>query len=312
MLKITPYSAQHKDEWDTFVSRSKNGTFLFCRDYMEYHSDRFEDYSLMIHSKGKLMALLPANATEQTLYSHQGLTYGGLIVANTMKTALMLAIFDALIMHLKKEHFFKFIYKTVPAIYHSYPAEEDCYALFRNGAKLYRRDISSTIYLNEKISFSTLRKRKIKIAKKHHLKVEETQDARELYPILLTNLNEQHKTRPAHSQKELEFLKSRFPEQIKFFLSKTTDYQALAGIVVYEMKHTIHTQYICSTPLGRRIGALDILLEHLINTLYKHKRYFDFGISTENKGLHLNEGLVGQKEMFGGRGICYDSYRVDL
>ena len=40
--------------------------------------------------------------------------------------------------------------------------------------------------------------------------------------------------------------------------------------------------------------------------------YMDFGRSTEGDGSILNEGLVAQKEGFGGRTICYDTYEWDV
>ena len=46
-IDIVKYNHNMKAEWDAFVKTSKNGTFLFMRDYMEYHNDRFIDYSLL-------------------------------------------------------------------------------------------------------------------------------------------------------------------------------------------------------------------------------------------------------------------------
>ena len=79
IINIERYTAEKAAEWDEFVAKSKNGTFLFDRNYMDYHADRFADFSLMFYNdKHKLCALLPANIDDGTLYSHQGLTYGGL------------------------------------------------------------------------------------------------------------------------------------------------------------------------------------------------------------------------------------------
>ena len=61
MFDIIRYTKDKADEWNEFVARSKNGTFLFNRNYMDYHSDRFADYSLMFYRKGRLYALMPAN-----------------------------------------------------------------------------------------------------------------------------------------------------------------------------------------------------------------------------------------------------------
>ena len=61
-MKIQCYEDSQKQVWDEFVGGSKNGTFLFFRDYMDYHRDRFEDHSLLIwEDNGRLIALLPAN-----------------------------------------------------------------------------------------------------------------------------------------------------------------------------------------------------------------------------------------------------------
>ena len=75
------------EEWNQFVKNSKQGTFLLDRSYMDYHSDRFTDHSLLVYRQGKLYALLPANERDHTLYSHQGLTYAGLLTRLRPKTS---------------------------------------------------------------------------------------------------------------------------------------------------------------------------------------------------------------------------------
>ena len=78
-MTICRYTPDKAALWDEFVGRSRQGTFLFERAYMDYHQDRFADHSLMVYRKARLFALLPANATDGVLWSHQGLTYGGLL-----------------------------------------------------------------------------------------------------------------------------------------------------------------------------------------------------------------------------------------
>ena len=60
MIEIHRYTAAYHRDWNDFVSESSNGTFLFLREYMEYHADRFTDYSLLVYDGNKLLALLPA------------------------------------------------------------------------------------------------------------------------------------------------------------------------------------------------------------------------------------------------------------
>src|SRR2546428_225418 len=118
--------------WDTFVAHSKNGAFLFFRDYMEYHANRFTDHSLVARNGGKIVAILPANIVEDTLVSHGGLTFGGVVSDRSMDAPLMLEFFDALTGHLAEQGISKLRYKRIPQIYHSVPSDEDLYALFRH------------------------------------------------------------------------------------------------------------------------------------------------------------------------------------
>ena len=139
-LAVVRYDESRKDEWNAFVATSKNGTFLFDRGYMDYHSDRFTDCSLMFYKHGKLLAMLPANwlTEEGTVQSHGGLTYGGLIVPPDMIAVDALEVFSCAIDWMKRElgaH--RWLYKPIPYIYSSLPAEEDLYALFRSGGKLF-------------------------------------------------------------------------------------------------------------------------------------------------------------------------------
>ena len=39
-------------------------------------------------------------------------------------------------------------------------------------------------------------------------------------------------------------------------------------------------------------------------------RWIDFGISTEERGQRLNEGLASYKEGFGARAVNYDTYAL--
>lgn len=91
--EIKRYSDGCKDEWDDFVRDSRNGTFLFMRGYMDYHADRFADFSLMAYRDGRLHALLPAHCTATEFCSHRGLTYGGVVTDEKMTVALMLSCF---------------------------------------------------------------------------------------------------------------------------------------------------------------------------------------------------------------------------
>jgi hypothetical protein len=307
-IEIRVYNSELKSLWNDFVSSARNGLFLFDRDYMEYHSDRFFDHSLLFFQDSKLLCLLPANIRESTIYSHEGLTFGGVISDREMKVSIMLAVFDALSEHCKKEGIKEIFYKTIPYIYHSIPAEEDLYALFYHQAKLVGRSVSLAIYLPTPSQFEINRIRTIKKAKEKGLIVKESFDLKLFMEMVEASLMERHNAKPTHSVSELQLLASRFPSNIKLFASFKEN-TMLAGVLIYENKNVAKVQYVANSQAGRSLGAGDIILDYLINQHYKSKKYFDFGTSMLPQGLSLNSGLIDYKEGFGARTVVNDSYK---
>jgi hypothetical protein len=313
MFEIVKYSAEQKNNWNQFVLNSKNGTFLFDRNYMDYHSDRFCDYSLMIYRKGKLNALLPGNEKDNVFYSHQGLTYGGMIMNDKVTSLEMIDVFSLVNAYLKQNGFQKVVYKAIPWIYHQRPAQEDLYAMFRNieSLRIIGRNISSTIIQNNKIKFIESRKSGIRKALANNLSVRKSDDMATFWEILDTNLKNKYGVSPVHTLEEIQLLQSRFPQNIKLYQTYKGD-KALGGTLLYLTKQVVHTQYISTSLEGKELGALDMLFDYIINQEYTNYPYFDFGQSTEEMGHILNESLIFQKEGFGGRGMCYDIYEYEL
>ncbi|MGD6850521.1 MAG: GNAT family N-acetyltransferase [Candidatus Bathyarchaeia archaeon] len=311
VLRVLAYSPQHKELWDSFVSNSKNGVFLFYRDYMEYHSDRFKDHSLMFFDGDKLVALLPGNLDGTELFCHGGLTFGGVISDYNMKTPLMLSVFDALTTHCREIGIATVTYKPIPYIYHSIPADEDLYALFKRDAKLEARNVSSTIYLPNARGFDSNRKDNLRKAKKHGLTVKESKDFATFMQIEEEVLVERHGVKPVHSAEEIKLLADRFPDNIKLFGSFKDD-KMLAGVIMYESQNVAHMQYGANSKEGWSIGAQDLIEDYLIHQHYNGKKYFDFGISTEQQGEVLNVGLIKRKEDFGASAVMYDAYKITL
>ena len=323
MITVTRYTPKNHQTWNEFVKQSRQGTFLFDRNYMDYHQDRFHDHSLMIYYKDKLYALLPANEVvsasnneipQKELVSHQGLTYGGLLTCNKMTAELTCETFEAIGNYLKQEGFSKLTYKAIPWIYHKIPSEEDLYALIHVGkASLSTREISTTILLQNKLRFSEQRRRGVNKAKKNSLIIRQSsqEDVFAFWNILNNNLQQKYHTRPVHSNEELQLLMSRFPANIIGY-SVLKDEEVIAGTIIFITPQVIHTQYIGASEKGKEEGALDLLFDYLINQKKWNAPYFDFGKSTEDRGNYLNTNLIHQKEGFGGRGVAYDTYEWTL
>src|SRR4051812_39664564 len=270
-VRIIKYDERQRLIWNDFLSASKNGIFLFHRNYMEYHADRFTDFSLLfVDDKDKLIAVMPANIQASTLISHQGLTFGGVVSDASMKTALMLELFAALKIYLKAEGLARVKYKAVPHIYHRLPAEEDLYALYRDGARLISREVSSAIDMHERLQFSSGRKWAVKQGKKSGLDVGRSFDFKGFMAIEEELLGSKYKVKPVHSIEEIRLLADRFPDNIKLFTARKGD-ELMGGVIVYESQRVAHAQYISATDEGKRIGALDVILDLLINDYYRSK-----------------------------------------
>ncbi len=311
-MEIRRYRREDKELWNSFVSKARNATFLFDRNYMDYHADRFDDNSFMFYYKGKLKAVLPANVAGDTLYSHQGLTYGGLLLDKKATVEDVLECFDSLNSWLRENGKSKVVYKALPWIYQQYPSEEDLYALtWKCKAQLISRNIASTIVIDNKLKFAESRKSGIRKALSLNIEVGESNDVDGFWHVLEDNLGNRYNAKPVHTASEMKLLMSRFPNNIRLYVAKMNG-EIVGGTLIYVTPQVVHTQYISASVEGKKHGALDLLFDYIINKVYANCRYFDFGKSTEQGGAYLNEPLIFQKEGFGGRGVCYDWYQWEL
>jgi len=296
--------------WDQFVQKSKNGLFLFYRKYMDYHADRFDDHSLIcLDDLENVSALLPANRKDDVLVTHGGLTFGGVICDSRMTTQKMLEVFETMLVYAKGEGIARIIYKAIPHIYHTVPAEEDRYALFRHDAKLVKREVTSAVNYLSPLKLSKGRKCGISKARKSGVEVRQSEDFDGFMAIEARLLMEKYGTKPVHSADEITLLAERFPDNIKLYGA----FQAgtmQAGMIVYAGANVAHVQYMATTEEGREIGALDLLVQQVMETYAGAARFFDFGISTEEGGTVLNAGLIAQKEMFGARAVVHETYEL--
>ena len=314
MIRIEKYSGEKEDLWNRFNQDSKNSLFMFDRKYMDYHSDRFKDHSLLFYDEDKLIAILPLSEHGEELKSHGGLTYGGFITDSKMKQHTMNDCFETFISYAKENGFSKVTYKCIPHIYHNQPAEEDRFALFANGAQLVTVDVSTYVNLSSPLKMPKGRKAQISRAKREGVVIEELSSLEDFEVFIdLENavLNERHEVSAVHTGAELKLLKDRLPENIHLFAAMK-DGKMIAGTVVYEYDTVVHTQYMAADDEARTIGALDLAVATVIEKYKDSKKWLDFGISTEHGKIYLNEGLCSQKEGFGGRTGVYEIWELNI
>ena len=312
MFEIKRYTPADKAAWDRYVSKARNATFLFYRNYMDYHADRFTDHSLMFYVDGHLHSILPANIVDTTLYSHQGLTYGGLVMDINVTAADVIQLFREMNEWLRAAGITRVVYKPVPWVYHQHASEEDLYPLFWIcHARVISRDVGTVIFMQQHLRWRKDRRRRLRKAHESGVTVVREDNFRAFWPVLENNLVDRHGVRPVHTVEEMELLHSRFPKQIVQYNSYYEG-EVVAGLTFYLSPQVLHGQYCSSTPVGKKVGAVDAIYERAMYEDFPEYQYLDFGRSTEGDGSILNDGLVAQKEGFGGRAICYDTYEWTL
>jgi hypothetical protein len=308
---VRQYEAKDYLIWNTFISEAKNATFLFHRDFMEYHKDRFDDFSLMIFQKEKLIAVLPANRVGNEVFSHQGLTYGELIYGDKLKLTSFINAFTAVLKFLLSNKIDKIFIKAIPSIYPTKPSEEIKYVLFLMEAKLIRRDSLSVVDMRQPFKISKGRLEGVKKGIRNNLKIVEESNF-ELFwnEIMIPNLEKKYHVKPVHSYQEMNLLQTKFPKNIRHF-NVYYENKIVAGTTIFESNQVAHAQYISANESKNELGSLDYLYHFLATSVFKEKAYLDFGISNEYLGKKVNEGLLFWKESFGASTIVQDFYEVE-
>ena len=312
-MTVRPYASADKAVWDDLVTSSRSNHFMFRRDYMEYHRDRFVDASLLVMQGDSPVAALPASRDGDVAVSHAGLTFGGLVSGPKLTARRTLDALEAVVSHLRGEGSAALVYKAVPHIYHRLPAEEDLYALFRQGAILERRDCSAAIRADSRLRYTKGRRAALGQAASAGLKVGRDTAVADFMAMEGEALQRRHGVDPVHSPAEMHCLAGRFPDNIKLYTARQEgDGKLLGGVLIYETDVVAHAQYIAGTEEGYAVHALDAVVDFLLDSEYEGKRWFDFGISTTDQGRVLNAGLIRNKESYGARAIVHDTYRIEL
>ena len=309
---VRKYQSTDYSTWNEFVANAKNATFLFHRDFMEYHSDRFQDFSLLIFDENQnLKAILPANRVNDIVFSHHGLTYGGLVLNQKTKLQETIVITFNFLRFLNENGISTLNLKQLPSFYTKFPSEEMEYLSFILNAKLVRRDSLSVLDLKTDYNFSKDRKQAINRGVKNELIVKE-ESSFELFwnEILIPNLKQKHQAKPVHTIDEITFLKSKFPKNIRQFNVYKED-KIVAGTTIFESENVAHSQYISGNSDKNELGSLDFLHNYLLKEVFFKKDYFDFGISNENQGRNINQGLLSWKESFGARTFVQNFYEIE-
>jgi hypothetical protein len=308
---VRHFISEDFEHWNAFISTAKNATFLFHRDFMEYHADRFQDYSLMVFEEEKLVALLPANKVDNVVHSHQGLTYGGLVLGKNAKLSTTIEVYKSVLKFLFENNIEKLSLKEIPSIYCTVFSDEINYLSHICKSQLLMKHAVSVISLKQDITISKSRRECINRGKKNNLIIkEETKFDVFWNQLLIPNLKEKYNAVPVHSADEISLLQKRFPDNIRHF-NVYHNNELVCGTTVFITEKVVKPQYISGNENNNELGSLDFLYDFLINTFSKGKDYFDFGPSHENHGQNIVASINFWKESFGAKSVVQDFYEVE-
>ena len=278
---------------------------------MDYHKDRFEDFSLLIYKGERLYALLPANINDDVVYSHQGLTYGSFVLQDSAKLKSTFLAFKEVLKFLFEERIKKLDIRIIPSFYNSLPSDELEYILYKAEGSLVKRDVILLIDYQNKLRFQKNRREGINKAKRKNLIVKVDGDYEAFWnKILIPNLKEKHNSSPVHSLDEIKLLAARFPNHIKQ-VNVYQDDKIVAGTTVFLTKKVIHPQYVSANSNKNELGSLDVLYNFIIDHFIAGRNYFSFNTSSEENGKLLNEGLLFWKESCGARPHVFNNYEIN-
>lgn len=316
-LLARPFADGDEAAWDGVVARSCNGTMLHTRRFISYHRDRFHDRSLVIEDRrGKMVGVFPAaqdRSDPELVISHPGLTYGGLVHDGSVRGALMIDALEQAAAHYRGAGYRRLRYKVVPAMYHTGPAADDLYALFRLGARLYRSDLSAAIDMSHRGKIAHSRPQRRRKAEAAGVSVDITwTEIAGFWRVLEENLARRHGAAPVHSFEEINLLNDRFPDDIMLVAAKVGE-TVVGGTVLFSAGPVLHSQYTATSEEGRATFAVDPIYDRAIDLALKRgSRFFDFGTSTVDEGRILSQDLYQFKVSFGAGGTTYDHYELDL
>jgi len=307
--------------WETFVASANNGTLFHERKFLGYHpTGRFTDHSLILEKGGKPKGLFPAveikEAVGRSLVSHQGSSYGGIVVQQNLTFQESYDLVEALCEYARKQGFQRVQMTLPPAIYQHTVSNYLDFSLIKHGFTYKKRDVSSMLNIESSPEknlerFAASHRTAVRKAIKQEVSVRESEDWSDFYDLLQENLKIRHNVQPTHSLEELMQLKVLYPDQIKLFGAYWEE-KLIAGVVNFSANSDVVLAfYISHKEEYQHLRAVNLLFYEIITWCHLNDfQYLDFGIFTVN--MEPNFGLGRFKENFGASGVFRDTFELNF
>lgn len=320
-LNVRRFNESDTPVWEIFVLSANNGTIFHERKFLSYHPrERFIDHSLILEKNGKIQALFPAveivDKQRRSLVSHQGSSYGGLVVERDLSIQDSYNYVEAVLDHAKKESFDRIQLTLPPAIYQNRVSNYLDFTLIKHGFTYKKRDVSSILSIESSPDknlqrFRSTHRTAVRKAIKQGVKIKESEEWSAFYALLKENLKIRHNVQPTHTLEELQKLKKLYPDRIRLFGAYWKE-ELIAGVVNFSVNQDVVLAfYISHREAFQHLRAVNLLFYEIIKWCHENTfKYLDFGIFTVN--MEPNFGLGRFKENFGASGVFRDTFELDF
>lgn len=320
-IETKRYASSMAEMWDRCVRESRNGTVFHTRRFLAYHpADRFVDHSLLFLKHDRPVAVLMAAVKEEKntkiLVAHPGASYGGLVLSKDCMVSDTGKIVDALIVHAKQQGFAEIRFLRLPPVSIRQELSDDQeYWLYQRGAILERLEMDGSIDLRDWQEsmildcFTGKCRNMVRQAGRSGLTVRVSDDFKGFWPILEATLTSRHGTHPTHTLEEIERLKALLGDELRLFGAYDGS-RLVGGIVVVTLHDTaLYTLYIAQDyDHQKKHPAHCILTEIIRAAIAEGRSVLHLGVSTEDGGKTVNDGLMFFKESFGMRPVVRQSW----
>ena len=321
MISIRKFGETDFKQWDLFVPNANNGTLFHLRRFINYHPEgRFEDHSLAFYKKNNLFTVFPAAKVSENgkrlLISHPGTTMGSFVVPENLSIADSISLVKKLVVYARDKNFDGIQIMLPPVFYQKRPSNYIDFSLFRNGFSYYKREVTSTLFLESNLDqnlqkFRPSHKRAVRKAQNKGIEVRRSKRIKEFYRILKKNLKIRHGVEPTHTLAELEKLQQLFPDKINLF-GAFLGGEMIAGVVNFVVNpQVVLAFYISHKEKFQNFRAVNLLFCSIFKWAIQNGfKVYDFGTFTVNG--QPNMGLGRFKENFGASGVFRDILEIKL
>lgn len=324
-LKIESYTGKWEKTWDGFVANSRNGTLFHKRRFLAYHpAERFEDESLIFLDGEKIIGLLPAAKKTDNgkifLVSHPGASYGGLVLplgSGMKETGEMLeAVKD---FAEKKGYAGISFLRLPPSSLQVESSEDQQYWMYRQGYQMTRCEMDGAVdvsSMNETDILASLTgkcRNMVRQAERGNVRVSISDDFKTYWSLLESVLEARHGAHPTHTLDEIIRLKSLLPNDIRLLAAFINGKMVAGTVLVTINSRAIYTLYMAQDYASQKFHPMHlVLVEALKLAIREKRRALHLGVSTEDGGTKVNEGLFFFKESFGCRPVRRESWELAL